>query len=36
MESINTVNACDYDNMRLYKSGEFNCRGKIDLTGELK
>lgn len=36
MKSINTVNACDYDQMTLYKSGEFNSKYKTDLKGKLK
>lgn len=36
MKSISTVNACDYDEIILYKSGEFNCKYKTDLKGKLK
>lgn len=36
MKSINTVNVCDYDQMTLYKSGEFNSKYKTDLKGKLK
>lgn len=36
MKSINTENACDYDKMTLYKSGEFNCKYKTDLSGKIK
>ena len=36
VKSIYTVNACDYDQIVLYKSGEFNCKYKTNLSGKLK
>ncbi|MBQ8625836.1 MAG: hypothetical protein IJ419_06730 [Agathobacter sp.] len=33
---MSKINVCDYDEMILYKSGEFNCKYKTNLDGKLK